>query len=179
MPLLEKIEELCDEITSLKSKEQKLMLEIKKRGDLARQLCSAKDEEIKQLRDKLHYDQRQQNQAATSSQRRNSVPTLDHTQEIEPPSDHSSQQEGAPGSQSPEASSSLNTHPSRDGFSQAHEISSIEFTEEDVRLSPFTFMFLGSLSLLHLQLDHLVELARTHVQRNFDHPKDLPLTPLS
>lgn len=142
MPFLEKIEELNDEIASLKSKEQKLMLEIKKRGDLARQLCSAKDEEIKQLREKLHYDQRQQNQAATSPKKRNSVPTLD-LQEIEPSSDHSSQQEGAPQSQPPEANSSLNTHSSRDGFSQAHEISSIEFTEEDVRLPRFTFISLS------------------------------------
>ena len=43
----------------LKTKEQKLLKEIKKRGDLARQLCSAKDDEIKQLREKLHFDQRQ------------------------------------------------------------------------------------------------------------------------
>jgi hypothetical protein len=34
------------------------MMEIKKRGDLARQLCSSKDEEIRQLREKLHYDQK-------------------------------------------------------------------------------------------------------------------------
>lgn len=32
------------------------MLELKKRGDLARSLCTSKDEEIRQLRDKLHYE---------------------------------------------------------------------------------------------------------------------------
>jgi hypothetical protein len=67
LPLLEKIEDLTDEITALKAKEQKLMQEIKKRGDLARQLCGAKDEEIKQLREKLHFDQRQHQTLASSA----------------------------------------------------------------------------------------------------------------
>jgi len=57
-PLLEKIEDLNDTVESLRVREQQLMQEIKKRGDLARQLCSAKDEEIRQLREKLHYDQK-------------------------------------------------------------------------------------------------------------------------
>lgn len=57
---MEEINDLKDEVSALKAKEQKLMQEIKKRGDLARQLCSAKDEEIKQLREKLHFDQRHQ-----------------------------------------------------------------------------------------------------------------------
>jgi hypothetical protein len=147
---LEKIEDLNEEIASLKVKEQRLMQEIKKRGDLARQLCSAKDEEIKQLREKLHFDQRQQQQAAAISpnQGRKSVPppdqqeTPEHCNGHHPPSP-SSQERGGAKSQSTEPSDdqssstlSINTQPSHDATSQASgEISSIHLTEEDVTLS--------------------------------------------
>ncbi len=52
------------------------MQEIKKRGDLARQLCSAKDEEIKQLREKLHFQQRQPSPFSPHKQRRDSNPDI-------------------------------------------------------------------------------------------------------
>lgn len=52
------VEDLEANVTQLKQREQQLLMEIKKRGDLARQLCSSKDEEIRQLREKLHYDQK-------------------------------------------------------------------------------------------------------------------------
>ena len=54
------LSELKESYYALKQKEVKLMQEIKKRGDLARHLCSEKDEEIKNLREKLHYDQKLQ-----------------------------------------------------------------------------------------------------------------------
>jgi hypothetical protein len=53
------LSDMKESFYALKQKEAKLLQEIKKRGDLARQLCSEKDEEIKNLREKLHYDQKQ------------------------------------------------------------------------------------------------------------------------
>lgn len=66
---------MTEEIDVLKAKEQKLLKEIKKRGDLARQLCSAKDDEIRQLREKLHFDQRQHQSTLSSQNEKNNTTT--------------------------------------------------------------------------------------------------------
>ena len=65
--LTRRIEDLEASVTQLRQREQQLMVEIKKRGDLARQLCSSKDEEIRQLREKLHYDQKHPSSTSPSS----------------------------------------------------------------------------------------------------------------
>jgi hypothetical protein len=152
--LLEKIEDLNDEISSLKTKEQKLMQEIKKRGDLARQLCSAKDEEIKQLREKLHFDQRQQQQQLATSpvQRRKSGPPMEQEGAPEhcnghpktPAQKETSDAKGNDNDTGPSDQASLlsvNTHPSQrsNGSSSASDSSvlSIDLTEEDV-IPPYT-----------------------------------------
>eukprot|EP01041_Mallomonas_annulata_P003557 gene3557-7077_t len=50
--------ELQVEVETLRAKEKHLLSEMKKRGDIARQMCNAKDEEIRVLREKVHFDQR-------------------------------------------------------------------------------------------------------------------------
>ena len=47
------------EVEQLRSREKQLLGEIKKRGDIARQMCREKDDEIRSLREKLHMEQRQ------------------------------------------------------------------------------------------------------------------------
>ena len=62
-----RIKSLEAEVDSLKQKEKQLKLEIKKRGDIARQMCNAKDEEIRTLREKVHFEQRQAKSSPRSS----------------------------------------------------------------------------------------------------------------
>ena len=51
--ILDSLEKLTDECEHLKAREKSLMADIKKRGDAARQLVMAKDEEIHKLQSKL------------------------------------------------------------------------------------------------------------------------------
>jgi hypothetical protein len=54
----EELQDLKERYDQSKQKEAQLLQELRKRGDLARHLCSTKDEEIKQLREMLHYEQK-------------------------------------------------------------------------------------------------------------------------
>ena len=62
-----RIDDLEASVAQLRRREQQLMMEMKKRGALARQLCSSKDEEIRQLREKLDYDQTNHSSTSPSS----------------------------------------------------------------------------------------------------------------
>ena len=50
------LQDAADEVTHLKAREAHLLQELKKRGELARQLMLEKDDEIRNLRQKLRAD---------------------------------------------------------------------------------------------------------------------------
>jgi DNA repair exonuclease SbcCD ATPase subunit len=160
LPLLEKIEDLKEEIVTLKAKEQKLMQEIKKRGDLARQLCGAKDEEIKQLREKLHFDQRQHQALSSSSslleEQKKTLSSEAQDEEQKLSSNGllvSSQQEEVPPSCPPPISSPItrrvSTEPTSPNSLQLHQLSdqsSPDGIEEEVSLPTAMVLLIPFLS---------------------------------